>query len=144
MSWALLIIIAAGVLLLAVMSGAGKKPKRRRGGNRVGGVDRELVATRWQAIDQMTTTGGSGLKNAVSEADKLLDYVMKQQGTAGDTMAERLKRCESRLSDKEAVWQAHKLRNHLAHEVSFDLVVSQAKQAIAAFGQALRDLGALR
>lgn len=143
MTWALLIIILAGIALLAVVSAGAKKPRVRRGGNRVGGVDRELVANRWATIEQLSRDGGSGLKNAVSEADKLLDYVMKQQGTAGETMAERLKRCESRLSNKEAVWQAHKLRNHLAHEVSFDLVVSQAREAISAFGQALRDFGAL-
>ncbi len=69
---------------------------------------------------------------------------MRSQGTGGETMAERLKRSQTRLSDKEAVWQAHKLRNHLNHEVGFEVVASHARQAVAAYGRALRDLGALR
>jgi len=48
------------------------------------------------------------------------------------------------LSDKEAVWQAHKLRNHLAHEVGFEITPSHAREAIAAYQRALKDLGALR
>lgn len=139
--WAILI-IGAGLLLLTLMSKSAKTPVKRS--NRVGSIDYELVSQRWATIEQMAGGGGNGLRNAVSEADKLLDYAMKQSGVSGETMAERLKRSESRLSNKQAVWNAHKLRNHLAHEVSFDLVPSQAREAIQALGQALRDLGALR
>ncbi|HSX14614.1 MAG TPA: hypothetical protein VLE72_01730 [Candidatus Saccharimonadales bacterium] len=142
MIWGLLLVLLAGFALLAVVTRGRSKP--RSGGVSRGTIDYDLVRARWQTIEQMATESGSGLRNAVSEADKLLDYALKQLGTPGETMAERLKRVEGRLSHKEDVWQAHKLRNHLAHEVSFDLVASHAKGALAAFGQALRDLGALR
>lgn len=142
MIWFIVIILAAGLLMLAVMSASSKHHRQSKRTSTT--LDRELVANRWQTITAQSQAGAAGLKTAVSEADKLLDYVMRGRGTAGDTMAERLKRTESALSNKEAVWQAHKLRNHLAHEVNFDLVVSQAQAAIQAYGQALRDLGALR
>ncbi len=144
MIWFIVIILAAGVLMLAVISKDPKSKGRGKSQRRSSSLDRELVAQRWLLIESQAGAGGSGLKTAVSDADKLLDYVMKQRGTAGDTMAERLRRSESALSHKEAVWQAHKLRNHLAHEVSFDLVPSQARAAIKAFEQALRDLGAMK
>jgi hypothetical protein len=145
MIWFLIVILAVGLLLLAVVMQGGKstgKSKRRGGGNRVGSVDREFVATKWAGI-QAAVGGGGSLRDAVSEADKLLDYVMKQQGVPGDTMGERLKRGGSRFSDLNAIWRAHKLRNALAHEAQFDLVPSQAKEAIADFERGLRDLGAL-
>ena len=138
----LIIIFAVGALLLAVIGGQ-KTPRGRKKAPTRQHFDRELVRSRWQTVEQMAHTGGSGLRNAVSEADKLLDYTLRGRGYSGQTMAERLKKSESRLSDKEAVWEAHKLRNHLAHEVGFDLVASQAQAALAAFRQALSDLGAL-
>lgn len=142
MIWGLVIIIGAGVLLLAMVTG-GQRPTVRRHRN-LGQIDYDLVRSRWIEVEQMSARGGDGLKNAITEADKLLDYVMRGQGAGGETMAERLKRTEKRLSDKEAVWRAHKLRNHLNHEVGFEVVASHAREAVTAFGQALKDLGALR
>ena len=141
MIWMLLVIIVGGVLLGTLVSRPQKS--RTKPGRRIGQVDKDLVAKRWADIEQMAGSGGLGLKGAITEADKLLDYVMRQQGAAGETMAERLKRSESRLGDKEAVWRAHKLRNHLNHEVGFDLVAGQAKDAVRAYGHALKDLGVL-
>jgi hypothetical protein len=106
-------------------------------------LDREQVASRWEQITVMAGGEGMGLRHAVSEADKLFDHVLRAKGFAGDTMAERLKRSEHRLSDHNAVWRAHKLRNSLAHEVQFDLVASQAQAALRDFERGLKDLEAL-
>ena len=139
----LAIILIAGVAMLLFLTGA------KTGGGKAGqhdkkpSLDLELVKNRWHDINTQQKSP-SGMKNALVEADKLLDYVMRTQGAAGDTMAERLKHSEKRLSNKEAVWQAHKLRNHLSHEVGFEVVSSHAHEAIAAYGRALKDLGALR
>lgn len=142
MIWGLLLIIAAGVLLLAVVTGASKRPAAPK--RRAGQLDYDMVRHRWADIERLSVKGGLGLKGAVSEADKLLDYVLRTQGAGGNTMAERLKHSEKRLSDKQAVWQAHKLRNHLSHEVGFEVVSSHARGAIKAYGQALKDLGAIQ
>lgn len=139
----LIIILAAALLVYAVIASKGRGPKSGRSGRRVGSVDRNLVSSRWQAITAMSQTDGSGLKNAVSEADKLLDYVLKQSGVPGVTMADRLRAGGQRLTDVNSVWRAHKLRNALAHEVGFDLVKSQADEALRDFERGLRDLGAL-
>lgn len=141
--WLLLIVVAA-ILMLAVMENKGKiGPDKPSKGHRAKPIDKELVQQRWATIMQMSDSGGNGLKTAIAEADKLLDHVMKQKGYAGATMAERLRHAESRFSKVNNVWNAHKLRNALAHEVGFDLVSSQAKGALKDFERALRDLGAL-
>lgn len=103
--------------------------------------DANLAASKWAEIQAMLNSGPSGLKAALIEADKLLDYCMIAKGLTGETMGERLKSGGERFSNLNAVWSAHKLRNQLAHEVSHDIVANQIKQAINDLGNAIRDLG---
>ena len=144
MIWLLVIALAAGLLILAVIGRPNSKSKgRRSSSNRVGSVDREFVTRKWATIETMVGGSGSSLRDAVNEADKLLDYALKNSGARGATMGERLKSSGSRFSDIDAIWSAHKVRNALAHEADFDLVPSQAREAVANIKCGLQDLGAL-
>ena len=81
---------------------------------------------------------------SVVECDKLLDKALMEMGLSGRTMGERLKKCgREKFSQTNAVWNAHKLRNQIAHEPGFKLEYGQAKHALAVYKQALRDLGAI-
>lgn len=100
-----------------------------------------LVQSRWAEINAMQSSGPSGLKSALFEADKLLDYCMIGKGFKGETMGERLKSGGSKFKNLNAVWNAHKLRNELAHNVEHDLVPTQVNQAISNLGDAIKDLG---
>lgn len=104
-------------------------------------LDPAFVRTHWLEIQQMMTVGPSGLKNALMEADKLLDHVMIAKGFHGNTMGDRLKSGGQSFSDLNAIWSAHKLRNHIAHEVGVDIVPSQIKDAVAKLGRGIQDLG---
>lgn len=106
-----------------------------------GGLNTGLVQSKWTEITAMQSAGPSGLKNALIEADKLLDYVMIQKGFTGETMGDRLKSGGSAFSNLNNIWDAHKLRNQLAHEIEIDVVPIQVKQAINNLGQGIRDLG---
>jgi hypothetical protein len=145
-------ILAVGVLLFAVVSGGNKPGKRThyRGAPSSHGyrgfIDPTEIRPRWDLIMATSKTGASGLKSAINEADKLMDHVMKQLGFSGETMGERLKHGRARFSTHatyDGVWRAHKLRNSLAHEMGFDLVVSQATEALKDFERGLKELGAL-
>jgi hypothetical protein len=61
------------------------------------------------------------LKSCVIEADKLLDHVFKQKYIQGETMGDRLKNAQRYFGRDQynKVWQAHKLRNRLAHELDY-------------------------
>lgn len=144
MIYGLIIVLVAAILIYAmIMAQTTKKPQAKRG--RRGHVDRDMIAGRWNTIRLTSQTGASGLKSSITEADKLLDHVLKESGFGGETMAERLRQAQSRFSRSEydAVWQAHKLRNSLAHDVGFDLVPTQAKEALNTIERALKTLGAL-
>lgn len=109
--------------------------------NLAGQFNEGLVQSKWAEVIAMQNSGPSGLKNALFEADKLLDYCMIGKGFTGETMGDRLKSGGSRFSNLDAIWAAHKLRNQLAHEVEHDLVPEQIKHAIQNLGNAIRELG---
>lgn len=92
---------------------------------------------------QLKETDQASYALAVLNADKLLDKALRDRGTKGKTMGERLKTVSEKFSDRNAVWQAHKLRNRLSHEVDVAVNYQQAKQALRSFRQALKDLGAI-
>lgn len=104
-------------------------------------LDTALVVSKWNDIMAMKQAGPSGLKNALMEADKLLDYVMKARGVSGENMGDRLKNGGQNLSNLNAVWAAHKLRNQLAHEVEHDMVPQQIHNALLTYQQAITDMG---
>lgn len=106
-------------------------------------LDRDFFKHKWDEIERSLNQRGSSVRQAVADADKLLDHALKQLGYGGDTMAERIKSAENRFRDKEAVWQAHKLRNRVVHEADFNMVGNQAKKAVDKFRKALEDLGAM-
>lgn len=84
-----------------------------------------------------------GMILAVIDADRLLEDALKKRGYKGKTVGERLVSAQKILSDNDAVWYAHKLRNRLVHEPEIRLQKQEAKNALAGFKQALTDLGAL-
>ena len=101
-----------------------------------------LVTNKWSEITtNLHNQNSNNLKNCLIEADKLLDYVMKGKGYRGETMADRLKIAQSQMRDRESVWQAHKLRNAIVHELHYDIVPAQIQQAVRALGQGIKDLG---
>ena len=80
---------------------------------------------------------------AIVDADKLLDKALREMGTSGNNMGERLKRTGDKFTQLNSVWHAHKLRNQIAHEHGFKVDYNQAKRALNSFKQALKDLGAI-
>lgn len=80
----------------------------------------------------------------IMNADSLVDKALKEKGTPGKTMGERLKQVESSCTKINSLWAAHKIRNQLAHEpdrirLNYDIT----KKALSAYKQALKDLGAI-
>jgi hypothetical protein len=80
---------------------------------------------------------------SVMNADKLLDKALVERGFAGKNTGERMKDAVKSFSDRNGIWQAHKLRNIIAHEQDAYVTYEQARYALASFRQALKDLGAI-
>lgn len=80
---------------------------------------------------------------AIINADKLLDMALKKKGYKGSTMGERLISAKRILTNRNGVWEAHKLRNRLVHEDNVRLNENRVYEALKGFESALKDLGAL-
>lgn len=127
-------VLVAALVLFAYISLAGRKP---------GKLDRAFYQKQWATIDAMHRQGGAAMQVAIFEADKLLDHALKASGHPGATMGDRLKGARGAFSNLDDVWQAHKLRNRLAHESGMQLNGIVAGRALRQFKAALKDLGAL-
>lgn len=79
----------------------------------------------------------------VMNADKLLDQALKDMGTKGETMGDRMRNTSTRFKDREGIWKAHKLRNRIAHETDVVVQYPEASYALSCYKKALKDLGAI-
>lgn len=128
-------VIAVGLLVLVAIFLTGKRSYT---------FDVEAYQTRWLKIENGLVKDDPRTYNmAVLNADKLLDRALHEMGIPGKTMGERLKRIGDKIPNINAVWQAHKLRNNIAHETDFEVGYNQASHALSIFKQALKDLGAI-
>lgn len=103
------------------------------------------MTARWQEImDHMGSVKEAQWKFAIIEADKLAEDALKKAGFPGDTLGERLALIQpGQLQNLEGLWEAHKIRNRVAHDLQYFLRYTEAKHAIAQYEGALRELGAL-
>jgi hypothetical protein len=83
-------------------------------------------------------------KFAIIEADKIVDDVLKSR-FPGDTMGERLMNIDkTKLLSIDGLWEAHKLRNRLAHEPNAFIRHAEALRAIRLYETTLRELGVIQ
>lgn len=81
---------------------------------------------RWERVlEHMNSDNQNDWKFAILEADIILDDLLDVMGYRGETVSDKLKRVEpSDFETIEAAWEAHKVRNVIAHEGT-DFVVTQ-------------------
>ena len=107
-------------------------------------IDVEKYRVKWLEVqNQLQRDNDQSNALAVLNADKLLDNSLKDLGYAGLTMAERLKSVNKILSDKPAVWRAHKLRNQIAHEIDMKISYTEARWALGVYKKSLKELGVI-
>jgi len=98
--------------------------------------------SRWQHIESLVDgTTSSQWREAIIEADIMLDDTLAKQGFVGDGVGEKLKSIEpAELHSLQEAWEAHKVRNQIAHEGSaFDLSETLARRTIAQYASVLRE-----
>lgn len=84
-------------------------------------------------------------KLAIIEADIMLGEVLNEAGHGGLTIAEQLKSASNNaFSTIQDAWDAHRIRNKIAHEGSdFVFNHSVAKEAIYKYQRVFEELGAI-
>lgn len=101
----------------------------------------------WQVVlDHVNSESPAEWKLAILEADNILDEVLEAEGYVGETLADKLKTMSrTKIASYDDIWEAHKLRNQIAHGGAIDMDLSKktARDAVAKFGNAFKELGYL-
>ncbi len=100
---------------------------------------RSNYAARWKSLQKLLADKKTW-KDAVIEADKLLDNALKQRHYKGKTMGERLVSAQHELTKNDMVWYSHKLSNKISND-EVEVSKAQVKKSLLGFWQALKDLG---
>jgi len=84
----------------------------------VAGGDITKTQLRWNTIvEHVNTDNPNDWRQAIIEADIMLDELLTAQGYHGDTVGEKLKQIErSDFNTIDLAWEAHKVRNNIAHQ----------------------------
>ncbi len=107
-------------------------------------MDVAKYQSRWMSIESSLKNGEPATYPlSILNADKLVDAALRDRGMAGQTMSERMKAAQNIWSNADHVWGAHKIRNRIAHEPDAEVTYEIAARSLAAYKQALKDLGAV-
>lgn len=80
-------------------------------------------------------------KQAVISADSLMEKILAMAGYSGENLGEKLKNIEpADLDSLDALWEAHKVRNRIAHEAGYNLSKEDSERALSLFEKALKEL----
>lgn len=101
---------------------------------------------RWEHIQTLLEGNTpSEWREAIIEADIMLDDVLAKHGYTGDGVGEKLKSADKdSLKTLQNAWEAHKVRNLIAHQGStFDLSESIAGRTIQHYEAVFRELNVI-
>ncbi len=103
-----------------------------------------IVNQRWQRISaHFASDNPNDWRAAIIDADTMLEELVTSLGYTGDTFGEKL--TSIRVNDfptLQSAWEAHKMRNILAHEGSnFNLTERQKEITRRHFDSVFRDMG---
>lgn len=111
-------IILLGILIIYIL----KAPKSN------GKFD---VLRKLESIDKHAQSMSmNDMKTALIQADSLLDMALKERGLPGDTLGARLKNAKTlfKWQQYNTIWEAHKMRNKVVHELEYNPPVQQLKK----------------
>ena len=93
------------------------------------------LAHRWDNVTKhIDSPNQNDWKQAIIEADIILDEILTKMGYRGESIGEKLKRVSpGDFKSLDDAWEAHKVRNQIAHEPGYVLSQHEAKQVIGRF-----------
>lgn len=101
---------------------------------------------RWDSVIKHISSDNPALwRIAILEADSMLDDLLRTLGYHGAGIGEMLRQIErGDMLSLDSAWQAHKMRNKIAHEgYNFGLSEKDAQQTIALYKTVFEEFGAI-
>lgn len=108
-------------------------------------IEAKAKLIQWQVVlDHVNSESPAEWKLAILEADSMLDDILDSEGYQGESVGEKLKAMDpGDLPSYSDAWEAHKVRNQIAHEgaATMDFSKKIARDTITKFGKVFKDLG---
>lgn len=103
---------------------------------------REVIRKKWEKLLERIKSGDErDLRLAIIEADTLVDEILIQHEHPGKDMGERLKSMHpGEIENLDDLWEAHKIRNRIAHESGFHITSEESRKIINIYHKTLKDL----
>ena len=98
----------------------------------------------WQIVlNHLESENPAEWKLAILEADNMLDEILEDSGYQGESLGEKLKSINpAELKTYQDAWEAHKVRNQVAHEGSnMDFSRKIARDAVYKYEQVFKEMG---
>ncbi len=99
---------------------------------------------RWKGVmSAVSSENSNDWRQAVLEADIMLDDAITSKGYTGDGVGEKMKQVQKGdINSIDDAWEAHKVRNRIAHDgADFDLSQREAKRAVGLYEKVFKELG---
>ena len=103
-----------------------------------------VVNERWEAVlNYLSSQNPSDWKLAVIESDSMLEDLTDLLEFQGETLGEKLKLVsKDRFKTLDDAWEAHLIRNRIAHEgLKFDLSQREAQRIVALYEKVFIEFG---
>jgi len=104
--------------------------------------DEETENKKWKkVVEHVSSANSADWRLAILEADILLADMLEREGFVGETVGDKLKSAnKATFKTLDQAWEAHKVRNSLAHEGSeFVLSQREAKRVLSLFEDVFRE-----
>ncbi len=97
----------------------------------------------WQRVENhLQSPNENDWRQAIIEADIMLDGILQKMNLPGDTIGDKLKAVDkSAFLTLDNAWEAHKIRNQIAHEGSaYQLSARESKRVIELYKTVFEEL----
>ncbi|TSC77861.1 MAG: hypothetical protein G01um101429_932 [Parcubacteria group bacterium Gr01-1014_29] len=105
----------------------------------------DATTRRWRAVvERLGTEDQKDFKTAIIEADGLVDAALRAYEFPGESMGERMQAVtRERLPSINDLWQAHKVRNAIAHDPHYSVSPREGHDIMRIYKKILEELGIL-
>ena len=137
-----LIIVITSIVIAVIMAIIATITFFARGGSTI--LDQEKYRTEWLKIENgLDKKNAATFQFALLAADKLLEQVLIDMKTDGETFEERIKATKNRFVNGVQLAAARKITKQLTGKDDSKVNTTLVKRALNAYKKALRELGAI-
>lgn len=108
-------------------------------------IEAKEKLVQWQVVlNHVNSESPAEWKLGILEADNMLDDILESEGYQGESIGEKLKAMDpADLASYSDAWEAHKVRNQIAHEgaATMDFSKKLARDTILKFEKVFKELG---